>query len=169
MSSLFEYRPHPHIHLRKEQGPVKLEDQHSAQGAYGKFNRWFAIKITAGVGSMTCAYLFAVLSLVSLPAVIASHSIIALVAWIAQTFFQLVLLSIILVGQNIMGEATDKRSEQTYNDAEAVLHEAQQIQQHLDVQDEKLTSIVSRLENRTLELTDKVTAGDIIEAKRRRP
>ena len=72
------------------------------------------MKITAWVGSMSCAWIFCLLALASLPAVLTqafhlhvfpswliSVGLIALVAWIAQTFLQLVLLSIILVGSNV--------------------------------------------------------------------
>jgi hypothetical protein len=44
-----------------------------------------------------------------------------LVAWIAQTFLQLVLLSIIMVGQKVAAAKSDRQLEQTYNDAEALL------------------------------------------------
>jgi hypothetical protein len=66
-----------------------------------RFNEWLATKISAGVGTMWCAYLFTALALVSLPASIASGSPVVVVAWIAQTFLQLVLLSVILVAQNL--------------------------------------------------------------------
>ena len=93
---------------------------------------------------MWCAYLFAALALVSLPQAINGGTA-TLVAWIAQTFIQLVLLSIIMVGQKIAGEATDKRAIETYNDAEAVLHEALQIQQHLAAQDAILVKLTEAL------------------------
>jgi hypothetical protein len=73
-----------------------------------KFNDWLAIKITNAVGSMGCAYLFAGIACISLPTAIASHSVLTIVSWIAQTFLQLVLLSVILKGQNIQGERTEK-------------------------------------------------------------
>ena len=86
---------------------------------------------------MWCAYLFALLALIGLPdAVKAGRP--AIISWIAQTFLQFVLLSIIIVGQTIASAATDKRATDTYNDAEAVLREALQIQQHLQVQDEAI-------------------------------
>ena len=69
---------------------------------------------------------------------------ILLVAWISQAFLQLVLLPIIIVGQNIQARAADKRSESTYKDAEAVLHEAMQIQAHLAEQDRQLADLVAR-------------------------
>ena len=83
---------------------------------------------------MWCAYLFAVLALIGLPAALKPGGE-GIIAWIAQTFLQLVLLSVIIVGQNLSAAASDKRSENTYKDAEAVLHEALQIQAHLVTQD----------------------------------
>lgn len=69
-----------------------------------RFNRWLANKITDAVSTMWCAYLFALLALISLPAAIQTHNVVTIVAWIAQTFLQLVLLSIILVGQKLHTE-----------------------------------------------------------------
>jgi hypothetical protein len=109
-----------------------------------RFNTALGVKITEAVGTMWCAYLFAALALVSLPQAINGGTA-TLVAWIAQTFIQLVLLSIIMVGQKIAGEATDKRAIETYNDAEAVLHEALQIQQHLAAQDAILVKLTEAL------------------------
>jgi hypothetical protein len=83
---------------------------------------------------MWCAYAFAALALVSLPDAIHQGTA-ALVAWIAQTFLQLVLLSIILVGQRVAGTASDAQAEATYRDVEAILHGQDQIQDHLDAQD----------------------------------
>ena len=60
---------------------------------------------------MWCAYVFALLALISLPAAIRSHDPIIIVAWIAQTFLQLVLLPIIIVGQNVQAAASDARAE----------------------------------------------------------
>ena len=67
--------------------------------------------------------------------------------WISSSFLQLVLLPIIIVGQNIQAKAADKRAEDTYKDAEAVLHEAAQIQAHLEAQDAALLKIMIHLEN----------------------
>jgi phosphoribosyl-ATP pyrophosphohydrolase len=55
------------------------------------------------------------------------------------------LLSVIIVGQNLLAAAADKRSEATYNDADAVLHEAVKIQEHLLAQDQVLGDLVDRL------------------------
>ncbi len=58
-----------------------------------------------------------------------------LVSWISQTFLQLVLLSVVIVGQNVLAAAADKRSVETSEDVDAVLHEAVKIQEHLAAQD----------------------------------
>ena len=134
----FTYVPHPHIARRKQEGPVKVADQLPKHNPVVRFNSHIALLITIGVGSMWCAYLFMALAFVSFPAAVKSGNTIILVAWISQTFCQLVLLPIIIVGQNIQGAAADKRAQQTYDDAEAVLHEALQIQQHLTAQDHHL-------------------------------
>jgi hypothetical protein len=80
-------------------------------GAVGRFNARLAVVITKGVGTMWVAYLFALLALISLPAAIRSGDTIIIVAWIAQTFLQLVLLPIIIVGQNVISTAQDARAE----------------------------------------------------------
>src|SRR5437868_5364244 len=86
----------------------------------GRFNARFALAITKGVGSMWCAYAFAILAFVSLPAVIMSGNPIMIVAWVAQTFLQLVLLPIIIVGQNVQAAATDVRAEADHETLTAI-------------------------------------------------
>jgi hypothetical protein len=112
---MFEHIPHPHLHKRKQ-----MMEQHEARKNPVDFNNWLAVKITSVVGTMWCAYVFAILALVSLPSAIHSGTS-ALISWIAQTFLQLVLLSIIMVGQKVAAEASDQQLKQTYMDAEALL------------------------------------------------
>jgi hypothetical protein len=76
-----------------------------------KFNKKLALWITARVSTMTCAYIFAIIAFVSLPSAIESHSVLVITSWLAQTFLQLVLLSIIMVGQSAQAEASDRRME----------------------------------------------------------
>ena len=144
VSAIFTHVPHPHIALRKHRTPVSRADMHPHNNTMQRFNAWIACQITGAVGTMWCAYLFAVLALVSLPEAVRGGTA-TLIAWIAQTFLQLVLLSIIIVGQKVDGAASDKRALETYNDAEAVLHEAIQIQEHLAAQDKVLTDLIGEL------------------------
>lgn len=78
------------------------------------FNQKLAAKITSGVATMWCAYAFAAIALVSLPSAIKSHDLITIVGWIAQTFLQLVLLSIIMVGQNVSSASVEQKINETH-------------------------------------------------------
>jgi hypothetical protein len=69
---------------------------------------------------MWCAYAFAILALIGLPAALRPGGE-GIISWIAQTFLQLVLLSVIMVGQNVQGEASDERSLHTYQDTLVIL------------------------------------------------
>ncbi|MGA2455261.1 MAG: hypothetical protein ABSG93_17250 [Solirubrobacteraceae bacterium] len=91
-----------------------------AMGEVDGFNAKFAVVITRLVGTMWCAYLFGVIALLGLgPALKPGGE--GLVAWIAQTFLQLVLLSVIMVGQNVQSLASDARAANTFKDAETIL------------------------------------------------
>ena len=143
--SVYDYVPHHRTKEKLEHGtrPVKVSEQLPHDGAAARFNAWFAVKVTNGVGTMWCAYAFAALALVSLPEAITSHNAVTLVSWVSQTFLQLVLLSVIIVGQNVLAAAADKRAEATYNDADAVLHEVVKLQEHLLAQDAILQQLIS--------------------------
>lgn len=146
-TAIYEYVPH---HRTKEKlegttAPVRVAEQLPTGSAFERFNAWLAVQVTRGVGTMWCAYAFAALTLVSLPEAIRTHSAVVLVSWISQTFLQLVLLSVIIVGQNVLAAAADKRADATYNDADAVLHEAVKLQEHLRAQDDVLQDLTRKL------------------------
>jgi hypothetical protein len=104
-------------------GPVKVAHHYvdATAGRISRGNSRLAQKITAAIGTMTTAYLFAALAAISLPAAIASGDKIVIVGWIAQTFLQLVLLPIIIVGQNVQAAAADARAAATFADVELLL------------------------------------------------
>lgn len=97
-----------------------------------KLNNWLAVKITNGIGTMWCAYIFALITFISLPSSIslsfANHHFnsIPIVSWIAQTFLQLVLLSVIMVGQNVQSAKHDD-----------VLKNIKKIHKHLGIKEPK--------------------------------
>lgn len=83
------------------------------------FNAKIAVFVTSIVGTMWCAYLFTIIALLGLPAALKPSGE-GIIAWIAQTFLQLVLLSVIMVGQNVQSIAADARSVETFKDAETI-------------------------------------------------
>jgi uncharacterized membrane protein len=141
----FELQFHPRTKAILEgtaRKPGKVIDQLDRSTAVNRVHSFLAVKITQGVGSMWCAYVFAIIALIGLPPALKPGGE-GIIAWIAQTFLQLVLLSIIIVGTNIQSAASDVRAAHTYEDAEAVLHEAVQIQLHLKAQDDALNAMIA--------------------------
>jgi len=123
------HTPHTQIAARKKTGPHLTK--HERVG----FNGWLALLITNAVGTMWCAYLFTIIALISLPAAIHGGTA-TLISWIAQTFLQLVLLSVIMVGQKVAAEASDKQALQTYQDAEALLEIQDEVHRLVEVNTE---------------------------------
>ncbi len=105
-------------------------DHLPAETAYQRFNKKLAMVITNNIGTMSCFWLFCVISLSSLPAVLLSAKIISgagflgaegfiiCVSWLSQNFIQLVLLPALMVGQNLQNEAADARATKTFEDVE---------------------------------------------------
>ncbi|MBS0298135.1 MAG: hypothetical protein JSR45_17690 [Proteobacteria bacterium] len=139
--------PNPRIAERESHGPQLIKNE------LDSFNGKFATLVTNAVGTMWCAYAFAALALVSLPEAIRGGTA-TLIAWIAQTFLQLVLLSVIMVGQKVAAAASDKQALQTYRDAESLLK----------IQDE-----LHRLIRINNELTEQIHASVVAKAAKPTP
>jgi hypothetical protein len=89
----------------------RAREQVHGTSAIGRLNAKVGVKITVLVGTMWTAYAFTLLALVSAPTAFRSGDKLIIVAWIAQTFLQLVLLPIIIVGQNVISASQDARAE----------------------------------------------------------
>jgi hypothetical protein len=139
--------PHPHLENRKQ---AFLKARQEAND----FNSKLAVKITNIVGTMWCAYAFAALALISFPAALRAGTA-TLVAWFAQTFLQLVLLSIIMVGQKVAAAKSDKQLEQTYYDAEALLQINDEMHK-LVKQNVQLTQQINELLAQNTQLTRQI-------------
>ncbi len=139
MSVNFHHVPHPHIAAHRRSKPPKTTDEQVG------FNGKIALTLTTVVGTMWCAYAFAVLALVALPSALSGGRLLDLIQWVSQTFIQLVMLSVIMVGQNILSRASDKRADMTYKDADATFHESEQIQEHLLEQDAAINTLLDKI------------------------
>lgn len=128
-----------HPPLPHRTGPQKVKDPLKAS-----LNGRLALWITNNVGTMWCAYIFAVIGIIGIVASVTNDTtLVLIVASISGYFLQLVLLPIIIVGQNVQGRAADKRAIQTYQDAEAILHECLDLQAHLMAQDKVLQDLIA--------------------------
>ncbi len=104
--------PAPHVHrlVTSHQIRSALHKEHLV----GRFNNWLGVKITSSVGTMWAAYLFALIGLISLPQAVQAFmkgDRVTGISWLSQSFLQLVLLPIIIVGQNVISASQDARAE----------------------------------------------------------
>ena len=128
--------------------PRNANEVHRAELIVAGFNTRIAVALTEKVGTMWTAYVFAVLAIIGLFAILGvlTPLVALLVAWVSQTFIQLVLLPIIMVGQNVLGHKSELQSEEQYNFTMKSYHDIEQIMQHLDRQDEAILEILRRIE-----------------------
>lgn len=131
-----EHLPNQRLKEREKAGPHLTAQEHLG------LNGRIALVITNAVGTMWCAYVFAVIALISLPSAV-QGGVSTLIAWIAQTFLQLVLLSVIMVGQKVAAAASDKQALQTYKDAEALLNIQDEMHRLIEINN-SLTEAIHR-------------------------
>ena len=112
MKAVEAARKDPTQHVPRHVSRQQAQDRVHGTSAVGTFNKSLAVLITGSVGTMWCAYLFAVIGLTGVVAALTGNTtLVLLVGAISGYFLQLVLLPIIIVGQNVQAEATDARSE----------------------------------------------------------
>jgi uncharacterized membrane protein len=138
----FTHEQHPHLEARKLKPAPKLADEHV--GTNGRIAAW----MTKKVSTMWSFYLIALFlgTWMALATWGPFHSIdpypFAFLLFLGN-LIQLPLIFAILVGQQVLGLAADRRSMRTYEDAEAILHEIEQLHRHLEKQDEVMNKGVS--------------------------
>ena len=137
--ALVEHEPHPWIEQRSAVRPARVADQ------YVGLNGRIAATLTRAVSTMWAFYAAAAFQLgwmgLSLLGVIRFDPYPFAFMLFMSSLLQLVLEFVIMVGQDVLGKAADRRSQQTFLDAEAILHECQQLQRHLEAQDEAIVAI----------------------------
>ena len=102
-------RTAPHLHVPRLIQNAEINARLHGAGVMGRINAAMAVHITRIVGTMYCAYAFTLIALVALPAAIEQGSPTVLINWLSSNFLQLVLLPIIIVGQNVISAAQDAR------------------------------------------------------------
>jgi uncharacterized membrane protein len=137
--SLVEHNPHPWIELRKGSDPPRVEDQHIG------LNGQIAATLTRGAGTMWAFYAAAIFQFgwmaLSLIGIIKFDPYPFAFMLFLSSLTQLVFMFVIMVGQDVLGKSGDGRAQQTYLDAEAILHECARLQHHLTAQDMVITKI----------------------------
>jgi uncharacterized membrane protein len=139
--SLYTAVRHPRVHLRRQTGPARVGDEHV--GVNARIAAW----ITSKIGSMWTVY--ACVAVAAGWMVLGSPGLLGFDPYpypfllFLGNVVQLLLIFIILLGQQVLGRSADKRATQTYLDAEAILQDCEQIQNHLVAQDAHLAGCVT--------------------------
>lgn len=130
---LFRHEPHQHQ-------PRNVNKLHDSEQAAAGLNTRIAIALTNSVGTMWTAYTFALIAVVGLFAILGVFNPIValLVAWASQTLIQLVLLPVIMVGQNVLGRKAELQSDEQFRTTISTYHDIEQIMEHLSAQDAEL-------------------------------
>ena len=139
--SLLEWSPHPWIERHRVQPPPQAIDQ--AVNVNGRIAAW----LTKRLGTMGAFYLAAGTQIGWI--VLAEAGVqrfdpypFAFMSFLS-TLAQLIFMIVIMVGQDVLGRAADLRSEQTFLDAKAILHECRRMKARLTTQDRILASLTS--------------------------
>jgi hypothetical protein len=134
----------PTKHVPRHISRREIRQQVTGQNVMGRFNDRLAVRVTQSVGTMWAAYVFVLISLVSFPQALAAFlngDTLVGVSWLSQSFLQLVLLPILLVGQRVIAAAQDARAE-TDHETLTALH-------MINVQQLEILERLARLEGAT--------------------
>ena len=148
----FVHAPHPRTTERPTLPPQAAHE-------YVGFNGRLGAAITRSVGTMWAFYVAA--GFMALWMILSEAGVISFDPYpfafllFLGNIVQLLLMFVIMVGQQVLGAAADKRAVQTYEDAEATLHECLELQRHLTAQDRCLDGLIGRME----ELAAKAAGG----------
>ena len=116
-----------------------------------EINRRLALFITRNVGTMWCAYVFSVIGITGIVAALTNNTaLVLLIGAVSGYFLQLVLLPIIIVGQNVQAEASDRRAEADHKTLVA-LHTMNKTQL-------QILEALERLSNNQQEVLDRLAA-----------
>ena len=136
--SLYTEIRHPRAHARRSQDPAHA-------GEEAGFNERLAAWITAKIGSMWTVYACSAVTVIWM--VLGARQVLGFDPYpypfllFLGNVAQLLLIFIILLGQQVLGRSADRRSVHTYEDAEAILVDCEQIQNHLLAQDTHLAGV----------------------------
>jgi uncharacterized membrane protein len=149
--SLYEHVAHDHQ-------PVNVNVAHAEE--HTRLNDRIAVILTRSVGTMWTAYSFIVLAVIGLFAILGvlNPLVALLVAWLSQTLIQLVLLPVIMVGQNVLNHKQEIQSDEQFATTQKSYHDIEQLMKHLDAQDTELlhqTELIQQQDAKIAQLLSK--------------
>lgn len=155
--ALFRHEPHQHQ-------PRNVNLLMEAEQATSGFNTRLAVALTKYTGTMWTAYLFAGIGIGSLVGFFTNNVFLGLLfGSISSYFLQLVLLPIIMTGQNVLGRKAELQADEAFKTTMSTYHDIEQIMQHLLAQDAELLHhtkmLINLLEKNGISLQQLETEG----------
>jgi len=144
---LVKSEAHPRVKERETLTPTTVK------GQYIGLNGRIAAAITKAVSTMWAFYFAVLFQFGWIGLALALAGIITFDPYpfafllFISSLLQLVFMFVIMVGQDVLGRAGTQRAEQTYLDAEAVVHECRRLQRHLTEQDKAIVAICDYIES----------------------
>ena len=141
--ALARARTSPAEHVPRHVSRTEIRRQVHGTSPLSRFNDRLAVIVTQNIGSMWAAYVFVLISLVSFPQALAaflSGDRVTGISWLSQSFLQLVLLPVIMVGQRVISTAQDARAE-TDHETLTALH-------NINVQQLRILELLEKIETR---------------------
>lgn len=147
--SLLESTPHPWIEQHHVRHPPRAGDQAVT------FNDRLAAWLTTRLGSVWAFYVAAgtqvAWTVLATIGVQRFDEYPFLFMTFVSTLAQLLFMIVIMVGQDVLGRTGDRRSEQTFLDAQAILHECRRMKQRLVAQDRVIGSLAEYITEQVTE------------------
>jgi uncharacterized membrane protein len=160
--SLLDSSPHPWIQRHRVQPPPQAIDQ--AVSVNGRIAAW----LTQRLGSMWVFYASAVTQVAWIGLAEAGVQRFDPYPFLFMTFLstlaQLIFMMVIMVGQDVLGRASDRRSEQTFLNAGAILHECRRMKARLTAQDRVIDSLSGYTAAQVTEQLAKAIHGAYLQA-----
>lgn len=150
------YKHVPHWHK-----PVNVNEKQKEEQ---RLNTSIAVWLTKHVGTMVTAYIFTGIGIGSLVGVFTNNTFLALLfGSISSYLLQLVLLPVIMTGQNVLSRHTELLAEEQFNTTQKSYHDIEQIMNHLDSQDAAILDIASKVEQmEKIETTEVLKMADML-------
>lgn len=155
-----------HIHKKHPHVPRNVNDVHKAEQR--GFNTRIAVILTNAVGTMWCAYIFFLLSIVGLFGLLGwlNPFTFLLATWVSQQCLQLIFLPILSVGQNVLNRKSELMAQEQFDTTQHSFHDIEEIAQHLSAQDMVLLQHTKTLEEQMKLLTRLVESGAVSSGKK---
>ncbi len=135
--SRLHFTGHLFHHEPRQHQPQNVNEVHAAERL--GLNDRIAVWISKNVGTMICAYIFACIGTASLVGAITNNAVLAATFGALSSYLlQLILLPIIMVGQNVQSRHSELQADEMYRTTVSVFHDIEQVMQHLSAQDAEL-------------------------------